>query len=165
MGTRAHSYFQTPPQALFWQLDTLTGPVLALMRELGTLTCPVLALRIGCSNLSSSDSLLRTGHPAGQTGRQDGSQPPSHHQDSFPKTCCGHWDSQWLPLPRAGNQAGLYQNPGCFSHESLRNDAFSWILLGVGSSASCLPSPLWISLVEIILDASLFSSTAVFKFF
>lgn len=99
--------------------------------------------RTGHSDLSSSGSLLRTGHPTGQTGRQDGSQPPSHHQDSFPKPCSGHWDSQWLPLPRAGNQAGLYQNPGCFSHRSLRNYIFSWIFVGVGSSTSCLPSPLY----------------------
>lgn len=129
-------------------------------------------LSAGHPDLPSSGSLLRTGHPTGQTGRQDGSQPPSHHQDSFPKTCSGHWDSQWLPLPRAGNQAGLYQNPGCFSHRSLRNYIFSWIFVGVGSSTPCLPSPLlspfsiiWISLLEIILDASLLSSTAVFKIF
>lgn len=104
----------------------------------------------GHSDWPISVALLRTGHPAGQSGRQDGSQPPSHCQDSFPKTCSGHWDSQWLPLPRAGNPV-LYQNPGCFSHESLRTDIFSRVLLGVRSSTSCLPSPLWISLVGIIL--------------
>lgn len=55
-GNKTTQLFSDTPQALFWQLDTLTSPVLALIQnwalwlvqfwlwELGALTCPVLTL-------------------------------------------------------------------------------------------------------------------------
>lgn len=42
-------------------------------------------LRIGCSNLSSSGSLLRTGHPAGQTGSRMVPSLPVIAKTAFPK--------------------------------------------------------------------------------
>lgn len=79
MGTRPHNYIQAPPRAGHpdWP-SSGSRPHSDLARSCSP-------LRIGCSNLSSSGSLLRTGHPAGQTGSRMVPSLPVMAKTAFPK--------------------------------------------------------------------------------